>query len=153
MLSQAQLDRGMRRLIFGWKGAPPSLPDFMRLCRSVGSDEFEDNTPSTPLPALDGWLGDAWDAAANRYLLGHLTKRLERRLSIPGRPASYDGMRGSTHKTADASPEFVANVQRLVAAKNSWASDMRDMAVNGEVPPETQQAVWHDYLGRAEQAA
>jgi hypothetical protein len=51
---------------------------------------------------------------------------------------------------SDASPEFIANVQRLVAAKKLWAADMRDMATKEGVPVETQKAVWHDYIDRAE---
>lgn len=112
-----------------------------------------------PPPRDDGFRGDAWDAAANRYLLGYLTKRLEKRLAIPGRTASYSAMaaserelriRGLDTHLLDASPEFVANVELLVKAKNAWAFDMRDIAQNGEVAPEIQRAVWRDYIVQAE---
>jgi hypothetical protein len=60
-LNQRQIERGMRRLLFGWKGGPPSLPDFMRLCRTIGGDEFDDG--ESKLPALtheDSFRGDEW---------------------------------------------------------------------------------------------
>jgi hypothetical protein len=49
----------------------------------------------------------------------------------------------------DANGEFVENVKRLVTAKNAWAADMRDIAVNGAVPVSDQQTIWHDYMKRA----
>lgn len=114
-----------------------------------------------PPPKDDGFRGDDWDAIANRYLLGYLTKRLEKRMAIPGRAASASAMvaqsyelrvRGLDTHLLDASPEFVFNVEVLVKAKNAWAVDMRDLAqnANGEVPPSTQQAVWYGYIKQAE---
>lgn len=163
MLTAAQHERGLRRLVFGWKGGPPSLPDFMRLCRSIGTDEFDEGEPDQPrLPAPDAFTGDNWDMAANRYLLGHIAKRMKEDPKFYGRPASSKMLQApekdlrelgvDTHYL-DASGEFVANVNKLVSAKNAWAADMRDLAVNGEVPPSTQKAVWYDLIGTAEKRA
>src|SRR5882672_7305325 len=78
-LNQRQIERGMRRILFGWKGGPPNLPDFMRLCRSVGTDEFDEGDSGLPkLAHDDGFKGDVWDEAANRYLLGHIAKLMKR---------------------------------------------------------------------------
>lgn len=161
VLTSAQHERGLRRLVFGWKGSPPSLPDFMRLCRAVGTDDFDEGEPTLPrLAAPDAWQGDNWGAAANRYLLGHIAKRMKENPKFYGEGASYKLMQAPAKDIADlgidkhyldAKGAFVANVGKLVEAKNSWATDMRDLAVNGEVPPETQKAVWHDYINRAEE--
>ena len=130
-LNDGHIERGLKRLLFGGKGQPPSLPEFVRVCRAVGTDEFDEDRPIA-LPAPDHFRGDAWDMAANRYLLGHIARQLSLN------PQRYAG------------PKFVENVHRLVAAKNEWASDMRDIAVDDGVPAETQQAIWHDLIGHAE---
>lgn len=163
MLTAAQHERGLRRLVFGWKGGPPSLPDFMRLCRAIGTDEFDEGQPEQPrLPAPDTWHGDNWDMAANRYLMGHIAKRMAENPKYYGRPASYKLMQASDKDLdtlgidkhcLDAEVDFVANVGKLVAAKDAWAADMRDLAVNGEVPPSTQKAVWYDLMSIAEKRA
>jgi hypothetical protein len=36
-----------------------------------------------------------------------------------------------------------------VGAKNAWAADMRDIAVNGQVPASDQQTIWRDYMKSA----
>lgn len=148
-------------MVFGWKGGPPSLPDFMRLCRAIGTDEFDDGQPTLPLLAApDAFKGDAWDAAGSRYLMGHITKRLSKNSKFYGQPASYATLQASgadliqlglDKHNLEASGEFAENVHKLVAAKNAWADDMRDLAVKGEVPPSTQKAVWYDYFNRAEE--
>ena len=99
-------------------------------------------------PPDDGFRGDAWDMAANRHLLAYL---LEHR--IPGRGPSSAAMRDKARladKVLDASPEFVQNVKVLVAYKNAWVTDMRDEAVNGEVPVARQQETWAGCMKRAE---
>lgn len=154
MCTAAQHERGLRRVVFGWKGAPPSLPDFMRLCRSVGTDDFDEGpSPALALPNPDTWEGDVWDIAGNNFLRGHIAKQLSADPRHYGRPATSPVMQATKHETnpnADASPEFIANVGRLVAAKIAWAADMRDIQVNGEVPSAVQIAVWKDYFQRAE---
>jgi hypothetical protein len=106
-----------------------------------------------PEPKDDGWRGDDWDIVSNNYLRAHIALRIARDPLHYGRPASVHAMQSNSRSSApnaDASPEFIANVQRLVAAKKLWAADMRDMATEEGVPVETQKAVWHDYLNRAE---
>lgn len=162
-LDHHQIERGMRRLLFSWKGGPPNLPEFMRLCRSVGSDEFDEGRSTFPqLTHDDGFKGDAWDMAANRYLLGHIAQRCKENPLHFGRPASYEMLQaplkdleqlGVDKHYLDASAEMVDKVGRLVAAKNAWAADMRDIAVKGEVPVEQQKSVWREYIARAEGTA
>jgi hypothetical protein len=161
-VTAAQLERGMRRLVFGWKGGPPTLPDFMRLCRTVGNDEFDDGQPPPlQLTGPDTFAGDVWDIAANRYLLGHIAKRMSANPKMYGKPASYEAMQASVadlnqlgldKHNLDASGEFVDNVHKLIGAKKEWAADMRDIAVKGEVPVDTQKQFWREYMQRAEAA-
>lgn len=151
-LGLGQLERGMRRLVFGWKGGPPTLPDFMRLCRSVGTDDFDEGNNTQPrLSTADNFGGDAWAMVANRYLLGHIHKRMSGDPRFYGRGASYAMLTAGTDKVPPGTDqEFVRNMHALVAAKNAWADDMRDIAQDGEVDPEMQKAIWRDWIQRAE---
>jgi hypothetical protein len=95
-----------------------------------------------------------WTMAGNTHLLTHIRRHIAKRSRRYGTPASFIAMRASTREespNADASPEFIANVGRLVAAKNAWVTDMLDLAQKtGEVPVELQRTIWKDYLQRAE---
>ena len=89
---------------------------------------------------------DAWDVAANVHLLAHIRRTIGRY----GKPASYLAMRKTSTPNADASPELIANMKRLIEAKDAWARDMRDIAdANNEVPSATQREIWDDYLEHA----
>lgn len=158
-LNDLQIDRGIRRLAYSGKPHVPSLPEFTKLCRAIGDDVDEGDRPQRALPKPEDVEWCPWDMVANRFLLGHIAKQLSKDPKHYGRPASYRALKASDEvlnqlgldkHNLDASPEFVDRVHALVAAKNAWADDMRDLAVNGEVPVETQKAVWHDLIGRAE---
>lgn len=104
-------------------------------------------------PTDDGFTGDAWDIQSNLFLLAHIRQQMAKDPKRYGRPASVKAMQSTSRETspnADASPEFIANVHRLVAAKKSWAADMRDVAIGGQVNPAFQKACWYDYINRAE---
>jgi hypothetical protein len=118
----------MRRLVHSGRAHVPSLPEFVRLCRTVGNDEEFGGDPPKALPAPDEFQGDGWDLSANRHLLGHLV----RSIAIDRRKYTRE------------------EVGRLVDAKKAWAADMRDLSRNGEVPIEMQRTVWTDYIGRAQ---
>lgn len=130
-LSDYQLQRGMRRVLYSGKTTAPTLPEFLKLCRTIGHD---DNIPDDPPVATvaqlthDGWQGDAWDIAANRHMLKHvITRTVERR-----------------------APYRVSGIDALLAAKKLWAKDMRDLSTNGEIPVEIQRKIWADYIEGAE---
>lgn len=160
MLNDFQLERGLRRLVFSGKTQAPALPEFVRLCRAVGGDDFDEGKPTLPrLAREDSFKGDAWDEAANRFLLGHFVTQIAKKTRVFGKPASYELLRASDadlrqlgidRHYLDAGPDLVANTKKFVDAKNKWTADMRDLAVNGEVPVETQKAVWHDYISRVQ---
>lgn len=101
-------------------------------------------------PPVDPWQGDRWDEAANFHLLRHIAGALHADPRCYGRPASYMGMKTLTTKNADASPEFIRNVQTLVAQKNHWAAQMRGSDPGEGVPLEEQREVWRECMRRAE---
>lgn len=128
-LGEYQLQRGMRRLLYSGKGSPPTLPEFLKLCRTVGHDDnIPDEQSVTTFAQLSGPTLDAWDLAANQHFLKHvITRTVERR-----------------------APYTVADLEPLLAAKRLWVRDMRDLATNGEVPVDTQKEIWREYIGGAE---
>lgn len=120
-LDARQIARGLRRVVYGWKGPPPNLPDFMRLCRSIGDDgEFEPE-PTPPRPVIEGPQCDDWELTANRHLLAHILKHLGK--------------------------FSVEQVHEMVRGKKLWAQDMRDLG-GKNIDPELQKACWQDYVGK-----
>lgn len=130
-LDDYKLQRGMRRMLYSGKTAPPTLPEFLKLCRTIGHDDDIPDEPATIAQIThDGWRGDKWDAAANQHLLKHvITRTCERR-----------------------APYLVSDIDMLLVAKKLWSQDMRDLATSngGAVPVETQKAIWRDYIDGAE---
>jgi hypothetical protein len=101
------------------------------------------------MPTDDGFRGDHWDEDASMHLRAYLGGQLAGNSQRYGRPASYMGMKTSTSRNADASPEFVRNVQILVRYKNQWAEQMRQSSTDG-VPIPEQKEVWAELMSRAE---
>lgn len=101
----------------------------------------------------DGFLGDDWDMAANRHLLGYITKRMARNSMIYGEGPSSEAMRDKERMhlaNADAHPKFITNVHTLVAYKNRWADMMRAAADQDGVPIDEQQEIWTECMRLAE---
>lgn len=127
MLNDYQLQQGMRRMLYSGKPHPPTLPEFIKLCRTVGHDDaIPDAQPVLTGPANDGWTGDAWDEAANIHLLGYITRAVKDKKAF--------------------SPE---QTHVLVRYKNAWAAEMRE--IGKEVPVNTQKESWADFMLGAEQ--
>jgi hypothetical protein len=118
----------MRRIVFSGKSAAPSLPEFIKLCRTIGSAE---DVPDDPPPALlklehdDGF--DNWAVAGNRHLLAYVLRNLSKKRCFDERETRI-----------------------LVRLKNLWVDQMR-LSMNGEcVPVEEQVEVWEECIKRAE---
>lgn len=160
MLRDFEIDRGMRRLVFSGKAGIPSLPEFTKFCRHIGTDDFDDGPKPPALPNPDGFTGDEWDMAANRHLLAYIARVIPADPQRYGRPASYLAMKADRKKSpnADASPEFIRAVGILIQFKNAWARDMREGNLDpesGEVTnpsKESQREAWKDCMQRAEAA-
>jgi len=126
----------VRRLILSGKAHPPSLPEFMRLCRTVGhTDDIPDISPANRLPAITHeW--DRWVMAGNRRLLRYITTK------IPASAQRY-GHRDTR--------EFAANVNTLVAMKNRWVELMQRSATEDGVPSDEQNECWAECMRMAEE--
>jgi hypothetical protein len=140
-LSSQQIERGMRRVLFGWKGGPPNLPDFMRLCRTIGGEEFEEGPKSLALPNPDNWQGDKWDIASNLRLMSYLMRQVVKKTRVFGEPNS---------------PQMKRATDIMVGYKKRWAALMRDWdhdRQTGEIiepPMEDQNASWAGLIESAE---
>ena len=143
-LTDAQIERGFRRLVFGWKGGPPSLPDFVRVCRAIGDDTVEEGPQPRhiPLPAAADAKFDGWAITSNNRFFKYIGHRLTAEPRAWGPPAS----------TQQAAATRIA-----VAYKNAWAQDMRDADTvdtqSGEVvrlSQAEQDRAWVDCMKRAE---
>lgn len=104
-------------------------------------------------PRDDGFLGDDWDMAANRHLLGYITRCMAGNSMIYGEGPSYEGMADPQRiklANVDAHPKFITNVHTLVAYKNRWADMMRAAADQDGVPIDEQQDIWTECMRLAE---
>lgn len=150
-LKELEVDRGIRRLAYSGKPHVPSLPEFVKLCRTIGDSSIDEGPRSAaalPAPANDD---DPWLTAANQHLLKYITTRVSADPRCFGQPASYAGMKISTAPNADASPEFARAVGILVRYKNLWADQMRLDATDDGVPSTEQRDVWNECMRRAEE--
>ncbi len=78
---------------------------------------------------------DRWDIAANRHFMAYMMRVMAENPRAWGAPNSAEQAR---------------TVRKFVAYKNAWATDMREEAVNGEVPVERQKLTWAGCMKRAE---
>lgn len=101
----------------------------------------------TPTPGADE---DKWGREANRRLMHHVTNYVAKDPQRYGRPASWEAMKASRDPNADASSEFLRNVQALVVAKNRWAQLMRASDEGDGVDPAEQNESWRVCLREAE---
>lgn len=141
-LDEFKLARGMRRLAFSGKPHPPSLPEFLRLCRMVADDDLDEPANRAALPAPEGKFDD-WDRAGNIHFLGYITRRLSEKPRAWGAPNSREQQ--------DAT-------RIALRYKTAWAVDMREgrgVSPDGEVipySPDEQKSSWADLMEQAEAA-
>lgn len=160
-LSEFQLARGMRRLLFSGKTSPPSLPDFLKLCRSLGGDgEVDEGPQPLGLPNPDSWTGDRWDILSNEHFLGHITRRLaaNSRCYGPVKPHEFR-LDKSNRPVSPASPQQDTAVRILLRYKAAWAADMREGkdidTATGELisyTPDEQREAWKAIMDEGENA-
>lgn len=131
-LKDFEIERGMRRMVYGGKPHIPSLPEFLRMCREVGGDDFvsADQRPIPRSHQLESSTMQRWEAEGGLHLLGYITR------SINGKLFSTD-------------PKVV---EKLVEAKRYWAQDMRESEESGEIPADGGKAKWDEYIRGAEQS-
>jgi hypothetical protein len=138
-LNDYQLAQGMRRLKYSGKAHPPALPEFVKLCRTIGhADDIPDQPPPSGTSALayQGPEMDAWEILANRRLMQYITTK------IPEKPRRYGD---------PFSPLQEKNTLTLVAFKKRWAELMRTCADKDGVPIPEQEAIWGECMRMAEE--
>lgn len=127
-MPQAELERGMRRLVYSGKPHVPTLPEFVKLCKTVGDDqEFGGPKQSGPLIAGPAPVTDNWGAVANMHLMAEVYRN----------PRRF------------ASPDCERITQILVRWKNEWARLMRE-ASDEDREPDAQKALWRACMTQAE---
>lgn len=131
-LKDFEIDRGLRRMMYSGRDIVPSLPAFVRLCRSIGNDEFDDGPKPVALPNPDDGKFDRWEIAGNRHLWNFFFSQMRARKFSEGETRIF------------------------VEFKNAWARDMREGNLDpetGEVSspiPKDQREAWEDCMQRAE---
>lgn len=131
-LKDFELERGIRRMVYGGKPHLPSLPEFMRMCREVGGDDFAsaDHKPLPPSRQIEQQPMARWEREASEHLLGYITRKARERVYF-------------------TDPQVV---QKLVDAKRYWAEDMRERDGSGDRPADGGKQIWLEYIGAAEEA-
>lgn len=127
-MPHVELERGVRRLVHSGRAHIPSLPEFVKLCKTIGDDQaFGGQKYAPPLLSGPPDVTDNWVAAANRHLMAEVYRN-------PRRFASSD----CDHITAV-----------LVRWKNEWARLMRE-ASDEDREPDAQKALWAACMTQAE---
>lgn len=150
-LTEYQIDRAFRRMNARGLTSPPTLPQFLRLARSVV--EEDDPPQAAPYRALEHAELNRWEAAGTEHLVNYLRRQVAKDLAYFGPTPSVAALRSPG--PLRCAPTLHRNVQRFVAARDAWVADMQDLdKANGErgVDPALQQATWSDYIQRAESA-
>ena len=129
-LKDFELERGMRRMVYGGKPHIPSLPEFLRMCREVGGDDHAaaDHKPAPASRQIEAKELPRWATTANRHLLAYILDGWHKRRFY-------------------ATPEMT---QALVDGKNAWAEDMREHEAGPGIPADNGRALWAEYMQAAE---
>lgn len=79
-LKRHEIDRGLRRLTAGGSGSPPTLPQFMKACKTIGEEEGPSRPatkPQLPAPEIDNFT-----RAANHWMFNYLRQRTTSRAAL-----------------------------------------------------------------------
>lgn len=127
-LTDYQMQQGMRRLVYSGKAAVPSLPEFVKLARTVGHDDsIQDEPPAPNMLRITQDEPDPWFLVGNRHLFAYILRKM-------GQKRTFNE----------------AETRILVRYKNLWTEQMRLSADEEGVPEAEQQEVWKEIISRAE---
>lgn len=144
-LPDYQLERGMRRLVYGGKGHVPTLPEFIKLCRDVGGVGDQDEGPRAVVPQIAPPVDRPWLRDGNLRLLAYITQAKSRGVS-PSRYAPDSGM------TAECALSWGAETERrtsaLVEMKNAWVADVEGGLIANDM--QARNSAWADCMKTAE---
>lgn len=133
-LSDIQLERGMRRILALGSPVPPSLPEFLKLCRVIGFNADLGDRMLSPQLSLDEDAAkfDAWDREANRKLFSYIAHAFQ-----------LDPCRWGPPKSA-----IQAECTKIIVRwKNAWAQDQRE---SPDYTDMTRSIQFHDCMVRGE---
>ncbi len=143
-LNDFELQRGLKRLAYCGKGHVPTLPEFLRMAREVGSD-IDDNQPRIPQShRLEARADLRWEREGDTHLRSYL--HTQGALGIhycSDRMRRFPVPRETDH-------ESIALIKPLLEAKAAWAEDMRDAEMSGKLPAENGKAEWLACVRNAE---
>lgn len=124
-----ELQRGIRRMSFSGKSHIPTLPEFLRMCREVGGEQFSDADAKAIPPShqLEQKPQPRWMREANLHLLAHITRQAGKRVF---------------YNAADTQP--------LIEAKNAWAENMLEAEQVGTLPADNGAEWWQYAVANAE---
>ncbi len=146
--SDAELERGLKRLAFSGAKFIPSLPEFLRMCREVGGDYAGDAPQTTRFLPAPKELSDRWERAANDHLLGHITRQGDKRIYY----ACERTLRGEVNlKVSGPTPQSRELTKPLLQAKTVWAEMMRDAEKAGDLPEDSGRKWWKDLIDQADE--
>lgn len=147
-LSDFELQRGMRRLVYSGKAHVPSLPEFVKLCRNIGAgDDVEDGPRAPILPVSEDWKGDEWDDRANRRFMGYLFRTGKAAAKVYGEGRYLGHTLGvSVHPSRAARNRF------LLIGKQAWSHEMRHCTL-GERTQQYADLLWAELMEAAEKQA
>ena len=123
-LIDAQLRYGLEQLVKSGRALPPSLPEFLALCRTA-----REWVNPVPAPSLEDQRFDKWDMEANQHMLAEVLREAHLRRYFTE-----------------------AATRILLEWKHAWARDCRDADTGEGVPVEAQRLWWADCLHRAREA-
>jgi len=124
-LTDMQLRHGLEQLVKSGRAMPPSLPEFLALCRTAK----EWAKPIMASAQLEDCSFDKWDREANQHMLAEVLRAAHHR----------------KYFTEEAT-------RTLLEWKHAWARDCRDADQGEGVPRETQKIWWNDCMQRAREA-
>lgn len=126
-LKDFELQRAMRRLAASGKAHVPTLPEFLKLARSVGDDAEFGGEKATHALTGPPDITDGWGAAANTHLMAYVYGHVE-------------DFRG---------PDCGWRTEILVRWKNEWARLMRE-ADDADREVAAQKTLWAACMTQAE---
>lgn len=140
-LNDAQLANGLNGLVRDGSSHLPTLPEFIKQCRT--SPSF--SAPQTRL-LQRGDDFDKWSMAANDHLLAYIQRNPKHY-----HPDASFGDDGHGSKRIHPGPEGTRRTRLLVDGKNGWAQCMRETQEDDRVDVETQKGMWELFMGAAEE--
>lgn len=150
-LNDFQLERGLRRVVYSGLRAPPSLPEFVRLCRDSGGVGEIDEGPRETLAQLAAPVWDPWLLEGNKHLLNYILRNIAISKRYAPDSRYVPSLRSAKSGPLSIGPPNHKMTGFLVAAKNAWVRDMQEAAGDGSIPEDAGRGWWEAAMREAEE--